>query len=374
MQKGLPVWSEFTPLSPVTANECVSNSQRGLDLFIGVEWRNAWLAVWGAEIAKIEARLIVEPERGAIRNLYRCRTALRRWLVLDCLQFIGTSYKGVSTARSEYNDFSFDEPQQGGRREALSTLEQNPEWKMMVLSDIVSDGQLHQNMQAWCAEKGWYMRQTYSDKAWHIDVRGTWEDYLSSRSGGVRRKLLANRRKLSGNGDALRLEDIAPSELDSFLDKLNEFHVERWGVPCYGPVNRKLMKTFASAVEASPDGKLNATRLLARGETVSLMLNLQWKGRVYNLQSGFDSRFSREAPGYVHLGLAIQEAFSDNSLHTFDMLAGGGKVSDYKSDLATGHIDLCSVMIIRSALLGLGARFYYAMRRLFSLPTPQKSL
>ncbi|MEO9701059.1 GNAT family N-acetyltransferase, partial [Marinobacter alexandrii] len=87
---------------------------------------------------------------------------------------------------------------------------------------------------------------------------------------------------------------------------------------------------------------------------ISVLYNVEFKGTVYNLQSGYLESFHKKLSiGSLHLGYCIEEAFLDPGVRLFDLLAGGGKNDNYKKRLATDITPLVSVMIVRGTLLKL---------------------
>jgi hypothetical protein len=82
------------------------------------------------------------------------------------------------------------------------------------------------------------------------------------------------------------------------------------------------------------------------------MLNLLVGGKIYNIQLGYVEDFDRKISlGTLHLGHAIERAFENPNIHSFDLLAGEGKNSDYKKRLADPESNLESTMVIRSPIV-----------------------
>jgi hypothetical protein len=78
------------------------------------------------------------------------------------------------------------------------------------------------------------------------------------------------------------------------------------------------------------------------------------RGCIYNIQAGYEEDFHKKvALGTLHLGYAIETAFKDPSVGFFDLLAGEGKKTDYKSHLATDRTSLTTLMVVRSPLFRL---------------------
>jgi len=77
-------------------------------------------------------------------------------------------------------------------------------------------------------------------------------------------------------------------------------------------------------------------------------------GKIYNIQLGFlDGLDKKISLGTLHLGYAIEMAFESEEIRSFDLLAGEGKKSNYKSHLAQKHATLESIQILRKPIIRL---------------------
>jgi CelD/BcsL family acetyltransferase involved in cellulose biosynthesis len=81
------------------------------------------------------------------------------------------------------------------------------------------------------------------------------------------------------------------------------------------------------------------------------MYNVRLGGTEYNIQSGFDATQSKGiSPGYLHFGYALENA-CEQSIATFDFLAGKGLHRDYKRDFCTQPRPLVTLQSIRARAL-----------------------
>lgn len=176
------------------------------------------------------------------------------------------------------------------------------------------------------------------------------------------RKTMFNARarlvKLHGGG-VLQYADSDHIEL--FIDELNALHRVRWGRPAFSGERREFVVDMCRRKAAV--GELALSKLVIRGETRSVLLNMRASDVEYNLQSGFDPRFDKGLSlGYLHLGYAIEAAFRNAGVNEFDLLAGAGKNTDYKALLATRAVPLETLQVVRHPVL----RAAYTMWRLKS--------
>ncbi len=138
-----------------------------------------------------------------------------------------------------------------------------------------------------------------------------------------------------------------------FFGLLNNFHQRRWGKPVYGSKALAFNTAFVERV-VSEGGEPQLMALRCGDQLISLLYNMKYQGCVYNLQSGFEESFHPKlAVGTLHLGYAIERAFQEEGIHSFDMLAGSGKNENYKQRIATEGEPLISLMLVKYPVLKL---------------------
>ena len=96
-----------------------------------------------------------------------------------------------------------------------------------------------------------------------------------------------------------------------------------------------------------------------KGAAVAASLNLVFGGVAYHVLLGF----REDAPKRVSLGLAtlgydIESACKDARLKSFDLLAGSGKKTNYKTAIASEGEELVSRAIYFGEIPRLVYRFY----------------
>ncbi len=173
-------------------------------------------------------------------------------------------------------------------------------------------------------------------------------DYLKSLGSNTRLKLFNKRKKLYQLGD-VRVENLWP-QVDDFIGLLNQFHLQRWGKPCYAGRNLLQITSFLKQI-ASAGGVPDLSVIYCNNEVVSAVLDLEYCGRIYNIQSGYREKFQDGISlGTLHFGFQLEKAFGSGADY-YDFMAGNGKNSDYKKSLATHSATFVTVMIVRSAFL-----------------------
>jgi CelD/BcsL family acetyltransferase involved in cellulose biosynthesis len=198
--------------------------------------------------------------------------------------------------------------------------------------------------------RGIYLRRNDPMEAWSIPLHDGFQGFLRSIGKGTRDRVMSGRRRLEALGHVT--EEVAGSDtLDDLLPVLDRLHGERWGTPLLNTAPGKLFRTVARLqVEA---GHPAVSVIALDGEPLSAMLNFRAGEREYNIQAGFRSApGKRISMGWVHFGFAIERACSDG-IQVFDLLAGEGKKTQFKSSLGSQRTELITLQFVRSRVLRL---------------------
>ncbi|MFV8571114.1 GNAT family N-acetyltransferase [Marinobacter sp. SBS5] len=266
---------------------------------------------------------------------------------IRCLQFVGTNYRRISTPRTEYNDLtSFYDG-----LEADDKLSDLP-WNEAVFRDLIDFSPGVSRLRQLCRERGWLLRTVHHDTSYQVTTDKTFKDYLASLGPNTRLRLF-NRRKVLETLGQIQIENYWPNKVEPFFRRLNELHIDRWGEPCFGPDSLGFHLRFLSRI-AEEGGRPELSVLSCDKEGISLLYNVTYEGRAYNIQAGFIEGFHRKlALGTLHLGYCIESACSAADVDSFDLLAGEGKNENYKKRLANREVPMVSMMVVRGRLLKL---------------------
>jgi len=187
------------------------------------------------------------------------------------------------------------------------------------------------------------------------------EHYLKHIGSNTRLKLYNKRKKLHPLG-VIEVRNLWP-QLDEFIDILNGFHQQRWGKVCYQGRNLQQITTFLHTIAAN-GGAPDLSVIYCNGKPISAVLDLHYRQRIYNIQSGYLEKFQDGISlGTLHLGMQIEKAFSTDADY-YDFMAGNGKHSNYKQALATHSENFASLMLVRNPLLKSLYRINDRLRRL----------
>jgi hypothetical protein len=331
-------------------------------IFSTREWREAWENAW----ADHNAIIAVGDQHPGINDqqtFYCYQQKKPSFLSFQTLFPAGMSTSVSPSLRSEY----FMLVNQQAETFIASALD-HP-WSQLFLPDIMSATPEYAALVNAAKAKG--LQVLVRDVATSYAVRlqeNSFDNYLKHIGSNTRLKLFNKRKKLYAIGD-ISQQNLWP-DLDGFIRILNEFHLQRWDKPCYQGRNLKQIITFLQRI-ADVGGKPDLSVIYCNGKPVSAVLDLYYRQRIYNIQSGYVEKFQDGISlGTLHLGMQIEKAFTTDAIY-YDFMAGNGKNSNYKQSLATHHAHFSSLMLVRNPLL---KSLYYINDCLQRIKAPRESL
>jgi CelD/BcsL family acetyltransferase involved in cellulose biosynthesis len=327
------------PGSPVGVDEIKSSPK--IDSFFRSD---AWLQAWIDTYGKDPRITLVDPfGRNNPREIfYRIKSPVRKWLSFQTIALAGTAIKPLSTPRSEYNhigDSLCDE--------ALFSALGDLSWSQIVFKDMAKWAA--GNIESLAAKTNWSFHSNPQESTYYISAPDI-SVYKASLTASTRARYFNRRERLKDAGE-VEFRDFAITDADAFFDVLDSFHCTRWGQPCYSPVSRRFLLNFMQRfIEA---GEVTMQAMLLDGKPLSVLYDVIYKGRRYNLQSGFSEHaLTGVSPGALHMGYAIETAIESGQ--EYDFLAGSGKNRNYKASIAncqeiiqTVTVEKSNVKIIR---------------------------
>lgn len=324
-----------------------------MSLFQTKAWQSAWWETWGQQ----KSFRLIRKWDGEVSGLYESRYRLKGLLPVRSLQFVGTSPRELRTPRTEYNTFCNGALSGTSLVSAMEKVLTRHPWTEIVFNDLLGGSEELSALVTIAATHRWAFRINASDDGYAVATTGSFRDYLAS-LGASSRLRLYNRRKLLESLGEVHLENLWPDNPDLFFQALNRFHRTRWDKNCVAGKSLEFHMKFLSRVKEEKGEPLLSV-LRCNNEIVSVLYNVRYCGVVYNIQAGFEECFHKKLSlGSLHLGYAIEEAFSCGATRRFDFLAGEGKNENYKSRFATENYQFISVMLVKSVLF----RALYWMR------------
>lgn len=314
-------------------------------------WQKSWWETWG-DTPGFEP--VTEGAAGA-NGMYLAHYRFKGFPI-HALECTGTSHRCIATPRTEYNTLLGDTPGPDAYDRLLALLSSR-KWTETVLSDLRVNSTEYQLLQKLCRDKRWLWRELEEDTAYSVSTTGSFQEYLNSLGSNTRLRLY-NRRKVLNSLGEVTVRDVPSEAHDNFFRSLDQFHQQRWDAPCFGGEKGMLFqRKFLERLPAE-GGQARLSELRVDGRLISVLYNVEYQGRVYNIQGGFEDNVHKKlAPGTLHFGYVIEQCFDDNNIAVFDMLAGTGKNENYKARIATDTEPMATVMIVRSGLFRLIYRF-----------------
>jgi len=229
---------------------------------------------------------------------------------------------------------------------------------------------LGEQLPAW---EGWAERadaRVLSREGTPLIRAGGWDEYLATRSSGVRQEIRSDGRRLERRHNvAYRRVDDA-TRLDSDLGTLFALHKRRFGTGTSFAAAERFHREFAAS--ALERGWLRLWLLEIDGAPVAARYGYRFGGAECGYQSGWDPGWRSAGVGFVLQVHVIHAAFEDG-IREYRMLRGH---EPYKYRLATADPGLVSVALPRTVIgrvaVATAAFSRPALRRLRSLRTALK--
>lgn len=311
-------------------------------IFATHQWVDAWEKAWSDNENIIRLR----PHE----NVNDCRDGFytHQHFTPFGLKFTTLFSSGVSTPaspslRSEYfnlNDRAI---------EPFIDAAASYKWDQLYIPDLISSSLEYLEICRRAQAKQFKVVIRDESISYAVSLReANFEHYLQGRSGNTRAKLFNKRKSLLKAGE-IRITNLWPN-VEVFIETLNTFHLSRWCKPCYEGRNLKQIIYFLNEI-ARAGGVPDLSVIYCDNQPISAVLDVEYRGRIYNIQSGYREDFLRGVSlGTLHLGFQLEKAFM-SGCDFYDFMAGKGKSSDYKKSLATHSELLISIMLVRSSLL-----------------------
>lgn len=301
-------------------------------------WVQSWLDTWGKD-PRIEL-IDIGGRDDPLEKMYLINHKIKGILPVRSLVLAGCGFADFYPPRAEYNNIDLLIQLAGGVKPLMRDL-CKLQWNQLGLSDFCEHDSTQIIDQI---SQPLYIVRTNCDLAYRIEPTDI-ESYKAQLSASTRAKYFNRRQKLSNYGSLEFYDFDKPGE---FFSILNEFHIQRWGRPCYSRQTENFLRLFIDRFREE-GGQILMQAMQINGEIVSVLFDLVWENFRYNLQSGYDEgRFGQLALGSLHLGFAIETALKNNQ--GYDFLAGNGKQTNYKQKIATKTVPMDSFCLARGWL------------------------
>jgi Acetyltransferase (GNAT) domain len=322
-----------------------------MSLFQTDAWQSAWWETWGPDNELELIRSWGDGRTGIYSSTYH----LKGFIPVRSTEFVGGSYRKFRSTRTEYNSFCSFNDTPAAAIEQLKNVMDSHSWGEAVFNDLVANSDEVSELIKLAHNRQWLIRETAADTAWQVHTDQSFDAYLTTLGRNTRLRLYNRRSVLESLGEVTleNMYDSTQRDPNEFFAHLNDFHQRRWGKPVYGQKALAFNTAFLERV-IKEGGEPRLLALRSAGQLISVLYNVKYQSCIYNLQSGFEENLHPKlAVGTLHLGYAIEEAFREEGVYRFDMLAGSGKNENFKQRLATGNEPLVSLMLVKHPVLKL---------------------
>lgn len=295
-------------------------------VFRTTAWIESWLETYG-RLKQIE---IVDVLGNGIPQelFYRLKTKTLKVIPVKAIGLAGCQSPGLSSPRSEYNLPAFAKDNFKVLSRVVEDLKRSGA-SVVFIPDIQSTEAFKCNGELPACSN--LTATAYQVRALSLEC------YLKSLGKNTRARFFNKYSRLM-SGYEVEIQHYEPAQFRLFAALLNQFHLKRWGRPCYSQISIDMFDMFVRLLTAQ-GGRVLMEVLLVNGKPESVLFDVVWAGRRYNLQAGYNEYFNPQLKlGSLHIGKAIRESIESNLV--YDMLAGQGKLSDYKRSLSTHQTEL----------------------------------
>jgi predicted N-acyltransferase len=348
-------WDETAFLSNEKEWQTLLNSSDSNPLFLSWHWLKVWWSNYSDPSTDILSIFAVYQDDilVGLAPFYLTELFYIKGLIpVRRLQFIGKRYKGKAGILSEYmNLIAKSQMENLVSSIVVKYIFSSKTWDELIVGDISNNCVFHSTLINEANRRKLRSRLLGSDNCFSIDTTNTFENYLANLGKNTRLKLFNRRKVLDKHGD-VSIECRTLKSSNDIFDQMNSFHKQRFNSPIFDKQSKSMIIEVDKVLSKDSNGKAYSSILKINKRPLSVIINLFVKGRIYNIQLGYIEHFDKKISlGTLHLGYAIEMAFTSDEISEFDLLAGGGKNSNYKEQIASIHTTLESVQIINKPLI-----------------------
>ncbi|ARN74518.1 GNAT family N-acetyltransferase [Oceanicoccus sagamiensis] len=312
-------------------------------LFRSTPWLQAWIETYGNDPA---LKLIdLGGRKDPLDYVYLTTAQLKGVLPVNSLCLAGMPYAKIDTPRAEYLNHNMLMSDNAPFADEIKRL--NPH--QICIADIDTSLNPSDSLRQVASRYSRHLFIQKKEQAYSIEPT-EFETYLSTLSASTRRSYFNQRKKLDAIGK-VELTTYPVEDAALFFSAHNQLHRLRWGIPCYSDRTQSFLQSFMTDLIRENGLPIMQTMSL-NGEVIATLFDISWQGRRYNFQSCFKSlENSNLAVGSLMLGHAIEESLRQHQ--AYDLMAGRGKNSAYKSLISTTSTELYSISLMNKPLYQL---------------------
>ena len=240
------------------------------------------------------------------------------------IQFIGTG-------RSDYLNFIIKGRIDDTIKAFFAYLNNNKKsWDIIFLSDILANGDNIERLCSAAKSAGWgaCFRHYYDSP--YIQIKGDWQEFLSSKSSNFRYTLNRKEKYLKKQGIELKVCQLNSETLnyDSFKDMV-EIEKNSWKVESGTPnMQEKTAQDFFLDYlqEFAKNGWMNIWLAYMGEKPTAYLINFDYGGKIWFYNAAYHKQSEKYGIGSILMHHAIRDAFLKGKTE-YDFMRG---VEDYK--------------------------------------------
>jgi hypothetical protein len=325
-------------------------------LFVCWEWMHGWWKTWSTTL-DLQLHIYFIYHQGVLVGILPLYLFNKNKSIFREFQFLGNAWGRYPTIRSEHISPLFNRGLAKELNQSFLLWIRNHQFLDCF---IIADCTRYE-----FSETNVTIRKI--DKGYVLNCEGDFEAYKRSLSSAVRLKVFNRVDYLVEKYRSVEfgIYDLSATDLNYFFDQLNNFHINRWGAPCFNQSAVDFHKDFILRSDSSAS-LLSFMKI--DNQLVSLSYNLYSQGVLYNIQSGYVESFDKKvALGALHFGFLIEYVFSQPHIKKLDFLAGRGKRSNYKASFRGDEILFFTVQIFASFFVGCIYKVWMRLRTVISM-------
>lgn len=321
-------------------------------LFMSWPWLFSWWEVWGKALG-LELALFGAYDANSrlvgLAPFYISDFSSILGLRIRRAQFLGNAWHICPTVRTEYSSLVIRKGLETVVTNALLAEVSRLSWDEMIVCDqLLPERSRWQKSLALGGRKVTLVHRA-RDFGVRVSTDGSFQEWLRKLGANTRLKLYNRRAHIKKKKGELVLTRVTDKQVAVFFECLNEFHRHRWGKVCFDDKAIAFHKKFIARLKSH---QLALTTLEFNGKTISVLYDILAGSSRYNLQAGFQEDFDHKVSlGTLHLGYAVEECFDAESIRYYDLLAGYGKNSFYKSRFQGESVQFLTVQFARHPLM-----------------------
>jgi CelD/BcsL family acetyltransferase involved in cellulose biosynthesis len=246
-------------------------------------------------------------------------------------------------------------------------IEHRKAWDLIELRDMLADSPTIATLESLAAVGGLRLRRQLRTVAPYVVIKGSWDDYLASRSANFRSTL---RRRLKSAADPksdMAIRVTAAPDAGATVDALAEVERNSWkaregNLKLTTREGREFYKQYFVAF--ATQGLLRIWTAAVQGAVVAYLVLFVYKGKCYYYNGAYDAASANLSPGTVLHAMAIQEAFR-TGLAEYDFLSGQESFKDRwcTDQREIHHFAISSGRYVSLAAMSLLVSLRWAFRR-----------